>query len=200
MELRGLELCVLSASASVRSPLCVRFIIVYIMFRPHARTTAALGLAHDYVLSLMLLLPHPSPHICHTRLQVGVCFPVFIMLLVPFRLYIMPKLFDPRHLRALDPLSSEEHDMMADSVPDVPATGTIADITASAGEAMSRDDVLGAHLNKSQMYPRGLGEVPAKLPDIAPLLQRKRELGIISDEEQATILATLAKFKSQLQS
>lgn len=42
----------------------------------------------------------------------GVLFPIPIMLLVPFRQFIMPRLFDPTHLDELDKITEEAVDAL----------------------------------------------------------------------------------------
>ena len=50
---------------------------------------------------------------------VGVIFPVFIMALVPFRQFIMPRIFKREHLRELDAAPYEEVGFLRDTTSEI---------------------------------------------------------------------------------
>ena len=120
---------------------------------------------------------------------IGVIFPVFIMLLVPFRKTMMKHWFTPHHLAVLDPLEGDDEV----DVPSMPASGTVGDIAAQQPGRTSKFAVLKLFFKGSEMYPQRLGRVAEKLPDISQLLKERLEDGSISQEEHDSMLGVMAK-------
>ena len=122
---------------------------------------------------------------------VGVIFPLFIMMLVPFRKTVMKRWFAAEHLAVLDPLV--EGDLDGVQIPAVPASGTVGDIAAQQPGRTSKFAVLKQFFKGSEMYPQRLGRVAEKLPDISQLLKERLEDGSISQEEHDSMLGVMAK-------
>ena len=124
---------------------------------------------------------------------IGVIFPVFIMLLVPFRKTMMKLWFEPQHLAVLDPLEDDDEI----EVPSVPASGTVGDIASQQPEDVtSKFAVLKKFFTGSEMYPSGHGRVAQQTPDVGAILKAKLEGGSISQEAYGNMLAVMAKVKA----
>ena len=125
---------------------------------PHLFLQPRCALSSAYVRCIAareLLKSHISESVVVGR---SIFFPVLIMLLVPFREHVMPKLFEPDHLIALDPMDDEDPTELLLKT-EARSSNTVTSRAASQSKSPDLTDVLGQKFKGGvmAMYPQGRG-------------------------------------------